>query len=323
MGQITGDNGTNAFTPDCSYGVFGQSVDGCGVVGNSINGIGVKGVSHAGVSAVAGVVGTGQNVGVKGDGGIFGIVGTGGNHGVYGTSNEEGVRGEGQFGVMGNGLQTSTGGAGVIGQSTGPTNINSFGVIGDGLNNTGLWGHSNKGLAGLFDGNVTVNGTLFKSGGGFRIDHPLDPANKYLSHSFVESPDMKNIYDGVAVLDSKGEAMVALPDWFEALNLDFRYQLTPIGAAGPNLHIAEEISNNRFKIAGGKRNMKVSWQVTGIRKDAWANAHRIKVEEDKLTDESGCFLHPQLHNVPEEKGIAHARLSMLMKLKNKRAYSQR
>jgi hypothetical protein len=101
---------------------------------------------------------------------------------------------------------------------------------------------------------------------------------------------MKNVYDGVVVLDNKGEAEIDLPDWFGALNKDFRYQLTAIGAPGPNLHIAEEISdatttnysnssssniknnNSRFKIAGGTSGMKVSWQVTGIRKDPWAIA---------------------------------------------------
>jgi hypothetical protein len=77
----------------------------------------------------------------------------------------------------------------------------------------------------------------------FKIDNPLDPANKYLCHSFVESPDMKNVYDGVVVLDRKGKAEIELPDWFGALNKDFRYQLTAIGAPGPNLHIAEEISD--------------------------------------------------------------------------------
>jgi hypothetical protein len=86
------------------------------------------------------------------------------------------------------------------------------------------------GLAALLEGNVTVTGTLHKGGGSFKIDHPLDPANKYLSHSFVESPDMKNIYDGVTVLDENGEAEITLPDWFSALNKDFSYQLTAIGA---------------------------------------------------------------------------------------------
>ncbi len=133
---------------------------------------------------------------------------------------------------------------------------------------------------------------------------------------------MKNVYDGVVVLDRKGKAEIELPDWFGALNKDFRYQLTAIGAPGPNLYIAEEVSdgvpnytnsssnnnknnNNRFKIAGGTSGMKVSWQVTGIRKDPWANAHRVQVEEDKPDKERGYYLHPYLHGQAEEKGISH------------------
>jgi len=143
-------------------------------------------------------------------------------------------------------------------------------------------------------GTVHVVGNLTKGGGSFQIDHPLDPANKYLSHSFVESPDMMNIYNGNAVLDSRGQAWVSLPDWFEALNMDFRYQLTPIGNPGQHiLYIAKEIANNRFKIAGGRPGARVSWQVTGIRHDAFANAHRIQVEEDK-GDKRGTYLHPEL-----------------------------
>lgn len=46
------------------------------------------------------------------------------------------------------------------------------------------------------DGNVAVQNTLSKGGGSFKIDHPLDPENKYLYHSFVESPDMMNVYNG-------------------------------------------------------------------------------------------------------------------------------
>jgi len=82
---------------------------------------------------------------------------------------------------------------------------------------------------------------LEKSGGSFKIDHPLDPANKYLHHYFVESPDMKNVNDGVVALDDKGEAEIELPDWFGVLNKEFRYQLTAIGAPGPSLYIAKEI----------------------------------------------------------------------------------
>ena len=155
--------------------------------------------------------------------------------------------------------------------------------------------------AGDFRGQVNVTGFLTKGGGGFKIDHPLDPANKYLYHSFVESPDMKNMYDGVAALDANGEAWVELPAWFETVNKDFRYQLTAIGAPGPNLHIAQEVSHNRFKIAGGSSAMKVSWQITGVRQDAFANAHRMQVEVAKPAELRGTYMHPAEHGQPREK----------------------
>jgi hypothetical protein len=95
-----------------------------------------------------------------------------------------------------------------------------------------------------------------------------------------------------------------LPDWFEALNRDFRYQLTAIGAPGPNLYIAEKVQNNRFQIAGGKPGAEVSWQVTGVRHDAWAETHRIPVEVAKKGTEQGHYLHPELFGrTPEQFGI--------------------
>nr|HID13009.1 hypothetical protein [Anaerolineae bacterium] len=164
----------------------------------------------------------------------------------------------------------------------------------------GVYGACSAGWAGFFDGHVKVTGSVFKAGGSFKIDHPLDPENKYLYHSFVESPDMKNIYDGIAMLDESGEAWVKLPDRFEALNRDFRYQLTCIGGFAP-VYIAEEISGNRFKIAGGKPGMKVSWQVTGIRYDPYAEAHRIPVEENKPPEERGTYLTS--HRVRQARDI--------------------
>jgi hypothetical protein len=153
-------------------------------------------------------------------------------------------------------------------------------------------------------GNLSVGGTLTKGAGSFRIDHPLDPAYKYLSHSFVESPDMKNVYDGIAVLDANGVAWVELPEWFEALNRDFRYQLTAIGVPAPGLFIASEIQKNHFQIAGGQPGAKVSWLITGIRHDAYANAHRIPVEEAKPEDEQGTYLHPELYGQPAERNVS-------------------
>ncbi|OKJ09173.1 hypothetical protein [Kitasatospora sp. CB01950] len=157
--------------------------------------------------------------------------------------------------------------------------------------------------AAWFTGPVSVMGNLFKSSGGFRIDHPLAPAEKYLTHSFVESSEMKNVYDGTVTAGADGTASVELPGWFEALNRDFRYQLTAIGAPAPDLHIAEEIEHRRFRIAGAPAGLKVAWQVTGVRADAWAEAHRIEPEQTKPRAERGRYLHPALYGAPPEKAL--------------------
>jgi hypothetical protein len=144
-------------------------------------------------------------------------------------------------------------------------------------------------------GDLSVRGRLTKGSGSFTIDHPQAPTAKTLSHSFVESPDMMNVYNGNVTLGADGTATVKLPAYFEALNKDFRYQLTPIGAPGPNLYVAEEIEGNRFQIAGGAAGMRVSWQVTGIRNDPYAQKHRIQVEEDKALEDRGTYLHPDAY----------------------------
>jgi len=156
------------------------------------------------------------------------------------------------------------------------------------------------------NGNLDVTGLVSKGGGSFRIDHPLDPQNKYLYHSFVESPDMKNVYDGTVVLDEQGTAVVELPEWFEALNRDFRYQLTCIGGFAP-VYVADKIHNHRFTIAGGRAGLEVSWQVTGIRHDAFAEANRIPLEEEKPDYARGYYLHPAAHAQPADRHIEVAR----------------
>jgi hypothetical protein len=166
--------------------------------------------------------------------------------------------------------------------------------------------------AGYFNGNVHVNGNLSKSGGSFKIDHPLDPANKYLSHSFVESPDMKNMYDGTVITDATGFARVTMPEYFEALNRDFRYQLTVISQFAQAI-IGSKIAGNEFTIRTDKPGVEVSWQVTGIRQDAWANSHRILVEEEKPEKERNSYLHPELFNQPPEKSLEWVRHPEMMK----------
>lgn len=108
-------------------------------------------------------------------------------------------------------------------------------------------------------------------------------------------------------LDGRGEATVELPEWFSALNRDYRYQLTALGLPSPNLHVAGKITENRFRIAGGAPGAEVSWQVTGVRHDPYAEAHRIPVEEMKPADRRSLYTHPELYGLPPERGLTPVR----------------
>ena len=175
---------------------IGTSSPGAKLQVTSTTGDGIDASTNAAFSV--GVHGTGTTAGVQGqssasDGsGVYGIDDTTGGTGTRGDAGGNGGAGVAGYGNFG---------AGVYGQSLGGGN----GVEGSN-------GNSNTtGYAGYFDGRVHVNGTLSKNAGSFRIDHPLDPANKYLNHSFVESPDMINVYNGNVTLDAQGEAVVQLP----------------------------------------------------------------------------------------------------------------
>ena len=203
-----------------------------------------------------------------------------------------------RWGIWGEALSSGFDSFGVIGKGTGGSSDN-IGVFGEGSGNTGAFkvgilgqasGDGGQNFGGYFYGNVQITGTLTKGGGAFKIDHPLDPENKYLSHSFVESPDMMNIYNGNVTTDANGDATIKLPDWFEALNKDFRYQLTVIGVFAQAI-VADELKENQFKIKTDKPAVKVSWQVTGIRHDKFADDNRIKVEEQKNGADRGKCLY--------------------------------
>ncbi|MFN0174536.1 MAG: hypothetical protein ACKVU0_07820 [Saprospiraceae bacterium] len=159
-------------------------------------------------------------------------------------------------------------------------------------------------FAGDFLGNVRVSGSVSKGSGSFEIDHPQDPANKYLYHSFVESPDMLNIYNGNATTDANGYATVELPTYFEALNIEFKYQLTCIGQFAQAI-VKEEVKSNKFIIQTDKPNVKVSWQVTGVRNDEFAQAHRLVPEVNKKDYEKGKYLYPELFGAREEDRIGY------------------
>ena len=295
----TGGEGVFALGGNSNSSLGGTGVDARGGSSNTSGGVGVTGVGGEGTSQ-----------------GGFGVIAEGGNSDGFGGP-----------GVSANGgshrNSDGNGGAGIEaqgGEGSGASHQSGDGIIaraGVGING------ANNGLAGRFIGDVSVSGNLSKGGGSFKIDHPLDPENKYLYHSFVESPDMKNIYDGTVTTDLNGEASVSLPDWFEALNRDFRYQLTVIGTFAQAI-VADEIKGNRFTIKTSAPNVKVSWQVTGIRQDAYANKHRIAVEEVKPERERGSYLHPDSFSQPEVRGVEWVRSPRLMqRLKQQQIEAER
>lgn len=298
-------------------GILGQAMgqDGSGVVGRydgptSTSGWGVFGYSPGGY---AGVFGSG------GHNGVFGASSSSTDAGVYGSNSGNGM---GAFGY-------SVGGAGVLGMTPAAEqpavagvnassyansgtlggsvnlggNLQPTGVAGDaGLYGIGVYGLATGAVqtqyAGYFDGKVYVSTDLFVVGNKhFIIDHPLDPLNKYLLHTSVESNERMNIYNGNVVTDGNGKATVTLPDWFEALNKDFRYQLTVIGQFAQAI-ISTKVASNRFVIKTDKPNIEVSWQITGVRQDAYARAHPMQVEREKTGPEKGTYTHPELYGLP-------------------------
>jgi hypothetical protein len=152
---------------------------------------------------------------------------------------------------------------------------------------------------------VLANGNLGSTGTkSFIIDHPLDPANKVLKHFSMESNEVLNLYRGNAVCDQQGEAVVELPEWFEAINRDPSYHLTPIGAPA-SLYIKEELANGRFVIGGGAPGMKVSWTVQAERNDAYLQQYPAQraTEEQKRPGQQGRYFMPVLHGADPSQAI--------------------
>jgi len=279
-----GVRGLNNGTVDAGVGVWGQT---------AAAGFGVFGVTPTGGAGVAGLTTSGVNLG----------------YGVLGQSNSTADNAAGVSGVINSNAANAAGvrgynahanccGMGVAGFHAGQ----GIGVYGEANNGFAVSGYSPNNWSGYFQGSVNVVGTLTKTAGAFRIDNPLDPAHSYLQHSFVESPDMKNVYDGVVRTNGKGFATVKLPDWFDALNKYFRYQLTSLSGL-QLVAVAKEISHNRFTIQSQKPNSKVSWQVTGIRKDRYANAHRIQTVVPKTGSADNKYVHPELYGKPPSKSV--------------------
>jgi hypothetical protein len=121
----------------------------------------------------------------------------------------------------------------------------------------------NTGFVGINNSSPTtrlfINGDFSVTGiKAFTIDHPLDPEHKMLHHFAVESNEVLNSYSGNVVTNEKGKAEVKLPDYFEAINKDYRYQLTVIGSFARAI-ISREIKGNTFEVATDEPNIKISW----------------------------------------------------------------
>ena len=264
----------------------------------SLTGKGALGIGTTGPSAMLEVVNSNipNAIGVTA---IFSNT-TGNSSNVVEITNATGAFGSGLFSH----INGPGGGGAVYGKNDGN---GANGIVGEASNGTSAWGIvgiSTTGEAGHFAGNVNVVGTLSKSAGTFRIDHPVDPANKYLIHSFVESPDMMNVYNGNIKTDAGGKAIVDLPSYFEAENINFKYQLTIVDETKFAMaRVSKKIAGNKFEIMTDQPNIEVSWQVTGVRNDAYAVAHRIVPEVEKTGKEVGKYIHPELFGATDKQSV--------------------
>ncbi len=293
QGRASSTSGVGVFgeataTSGSVYGVQGRS--------SSTSGVGVFGEATATSGDTRGILGRSSStsgVGVFGEatattgntyGGLFQNPSSSGI-GVYGYA--QATTGT-NFGVVGR--SESPSGRGVVGVAEASTGTN-YGVLGRTNSSANGWG-------------VYAGGRLGASGTkSFQIDHPLRPETHFLNHFCIEAPEPYNLYRGTVTLDAQGEAWVQLPDYFEAINRDASYHLTPIGAAMPNLHVAVEIQGNRFKIAGGAPFKKVSWEVKAVRNDPWVQQYGYQTEQEKPKEYQGLYLHPELYGQPKERGI--------------------
>lgn len=271
------------------YGVFGQNSQAPNATYDAIGVAGVGGIGVYGQTASSGAF-TGifaENIAALPAGvqppatQVFGLLATAnnGNAMLGQTMHQYGV------GVAGTNFSTGTAGncLGVYGSST------FIGVAGETSDPTGYGVYA--------DGDLGASGT--KS---FVIDHPLNPANKFLKHFSIESDEVLNMYRGTIVLDVNGDAVIELPIYFKEININFSYQLTAIGSSAPNLFVKDEIKGNTFKISGGNANQKVSWTVFAERNDLVLQKYpeKRRTEVDKRPADKGTYQHPEFYGLPKK-----------------------
>ncbi|MBL7903913.1 MAG: hypothetical protein JNL22_02720 [Bacteroidales bacterium] len=276
-GGSAGVHGRNFALNNFGYGVRGtHDSGGWGVYGETVSGRGVNGVSTSTTIEAYGVYG--QSASATGVHGVSTAT-DGLGRGVYGLGTTTGIRGDAPF-------------FGLYGEATAASGAKAVFADAPGGNNYGVYSQ----------GNVYVSENLTVSGNkSFIIDHPLDPSEKYLYHFNTESPEPYNMYRGTVILDENGSASVSLPDYFESINIDFTYHLTPVGKWAP-VYIADEIKGNQFLISGGEHGLKVSWQVTAVRNDPWVRDKGYQAEVEKPQSEKGTYIYPEGYGKPAEMG---------------------
>ncbi len=303
-----------------AIGVLG-TVEGGSYTGT---GYGVRGDATGAGPRSVGVYGfassaTGDNFGVQGAGG-WGVVGSASGP-THTFSSMYIALSAGVAGIVR--TSTSSPGCGVIAMSSYPGSSTNFGLLasadssvtniaieadaqyGTGGTNYGIYASTlgnSSGYAGYFAGSTY---SVYSAAGtkSFKIDDPLDPENKYLYHSSVESNDMMNIYNGLVTTDANGFAVITLPDYFDALNNNCKYSLTCVGQFAQAI-VSEEEHNNQFTIQTDKPNVKVSWMITGVRHDPTANLYHITPVVDKPAGEKGYYLVPEAYGFGPERNAA-------------------
>lgn len=184
---------------------------------------------------------------------------------------------------------------------TGNDNDDHIGVAGYSMPN-GASGIGVEGTGGFYG--VYANGDMGATGvKTFVIDHPEDPANKMLKHFSIESNEVLNMYRGMAELDANGQAVIALPTYFDDININPSYQLTAVGTP-QQPYVYQEIQGNEFIVAGTP-NTKVSWTVYADRNDMYLQENPEKAEAvvEKEGSRQGKYLNPELHGQPATAGM--------------------
>ncbi|HMS56283.1 MAG TPA: hypothetical protein PKA27_12865 [Fimbriimonadaceae bacterium] len=332
-GLVTGILGRATNASGIPIGIHGQSNnsgdDGRGVFGETTapNGAGVRGEN----TAVSGGLGVGVfgkgGVGVYGDGIAAGLRGYSAyNTGIYAFGHSGGLQAIGSRSTAGSvgvhGITQSTTGYGVLGTFSdvgGTPGSPAYGIYGlvdrDGdralIGDSDITSGSGYGVFGDTDGvgiAVYASGSFAASGGkAFRIDHPMDPENKYLFHYCTEGPEPLLEYSGTITTSASGYAWVELPEYFAEINRDLRYQLTVVDQTGEFTMaiVSKKVQNNRFQIRTSRPEVEVCWEVKGVRNDAYMRHYGAPVVTDKADNERGLFEHPELYGYGRDRAFPH------------------